>query len=77
MDVSRSTLLDTLLAASVEHGNGGAVNDALRTDIHIRSGSHLSVLADTESIHTLPVVRLGIVGDNHTVGNHHSRSIWM
>ena len=46
MDVA--TLLATLnqlLAGCVEHGDGGAMHDALRSDIHIGAGGHLAILA--------------------------------
>ena len=64
----------------VHHTTGGiedrdrrAVDDALRADIHIGTSRHLSVLAHAEGVHALPVVGLGVVGDDHTVGDDHSR----
>ena len=75
--VLRSALLAALLARRVQHGDGSAVHDALRTDVHVRSGSHLSVLAHTESVHALPVVGLRVVGYHHSVRHHHARSVRM
>ena len=60
-------------AGSVEHGDGGAVDDALRSDVHIRAGRHLSVLAHAEGVHALPVVGFRVVGYHHAVGHHHAR----
>ena len=31
-------------ASSVEQGNGGAVNDALGTDVHVGTSRHLTIL---------------------------------
>ena len=62
-------------ALGIEHGDGGAVDDALRTDVHIRAGRHLSVLRDAEGVVALPVVGLRVVGDDHAVGDHHARSV--
>ena len=57
----------------VEHGDGGAMHDALWTDIHIGTRRHLSILAYTEGIVAFPVVGLRIVGDDHAVGHHDAR----
>ena len=53
------------------------MNDALRTDIHIAAGRHLSVLAHTHRIHALPIVRFRIVGNHHTIRDHYSRGEFM
>ena len=64
-----------LLAGSVEHRDGCAVHDTLRTDVHIRTSGHLTILANAQSVVTLPVVGLAVVGNNHTVGHHHAGRI--
>ena len=71
VNVVATRLLLQLLAGGIEHSDGGAVNNALRTDIHIRTCGHLSILAHTKGIHARPVVGFRIVGDHHTVGHHH------
>ena len=63
------------LAGSVEHGDGGAVHDALRADIHIAAGGHLAVLRHTEGVVALPVVGLAVVGNHHAVGDHHAGGV--
>jgi len=65
------------LARGVHHRDGGAVDDPLRTDIHIGAGRHLAVLRHPEGVHALPVVGLRIVGDHHAVGHHDARGIGM
>ena len=66
-----------LLAGGIHHRDGGSVHDSLRADIHITSGRHLSVLAYAQGVETLPVVRLGVVGDNHSVGHDDPRRIFV
>ncbi len=65
----------THLTGCVQHGDGGAVDDALRTDVHIRASRHLSVLAHTHGVHALPVVGLRVVGNHHSIGHHYARSV--
>ncbi len=60
---------------SIQHGDGGAVDDALRTDVHVAAGGHLAVLRHAEGVVTLPIVGLAIVGYHHAVGDHHARSV--
>ena len=76
-NVLRSALLAALLARRVEHGDGCAVHDALRADVHVRSGCHLPVLAHAESVQALPVVGLRVVGYHHSVRHHYARSVRM
>ena len=61
----------------VEHSDVGAVHDALRADIHVRPGGHLTVLRHAKCIEFFPVVGFGIVGYHHAVGHHHPRGIDM
>ena len=49
------------------------MDDPLGSDVHIRSGGHLSVLGNAEGIKFLPVVRLTVVGNHHPVGYHNTR----
>ncbi len=63
------------LTAGVQHRNSGAVHDALWSDVHVRTGGHLSVLAHTQCVHALPVIRFGVVGNHHAVGDHHARGV--
>ena len=53
------------------------MNDSLRPDIHIRSGSHLSVLGYTKSIKPFPIVLFRIIRNDHTIGDHNPGSIFM
>ena len=62
-----------LTPGGVENGYRCAVHDSLRTDIHIRSGCHLTVLAHAEGVQSLPVVGLGVVGYHHSVGHYNPR----
>ncbi len=65
--------LAELHPGGVHHCDCGAVHDALRADVHVGAGRHLPVLAHAEGVHALPVVGLGVVGDDHAVGHDHSR----
>ncbi len=65
------------LAGGVEHGDGGAVDNALRPDVHVGSGGHLPVLRDAEGVHPLPIVGLRVVGNDHAVGDDDARSVGM
>ncbi len=51
------------------------MDDALRTDIHVAAGRHLTILRHAEGIHAFPVIGLGVVGDDHAVGDHHAGCI--
>ncbi len=62
-----------MTATGVENSDSSTVYNTLRTDIHIRPGCHLTILAHAKRIETLPVVGLGIVGHNHAVCHHHTR----
>ena len=53
------------------------MNYSLRTYIHIRSCSHLSVLRHSKCIELFPMVRLGVVRDHHTVGHYDSWRVLM
>ena len=63
------------LTGGVHHRNGGAVNDALRTYVHIGDRRHLPVLRYAEGVEALPVVGLGVVGNHHSVRHNHTGSI--
>ena len=63
------------LACGVEHRDGGAVHDALRTYIHIGAGSHLAILRHAQGVAALPVVGFGVVGNDHTVSHYHTGRI--
>ena len=65
------------LAGSVQHRDSGAVHNALRADIHVRTGGHLAVLRHAEGVVALPVVGFRVVGNHHAVGHHHARGILM
>ena len=65
----------TELAGGVQNGDGGAVDDALRADVHVGAGGHLAVLRHAEGIVALPIVGLAIVRNHHAVGDHHARSV--
>ena len=58
--------------ARVQHGDGGAVHNALGADVHVGPGGHLAILADAQGVHALPVVGLAVIGDDHAVGHHHA-----
>ncbi len=62
-------------STGIEYSDSCAVYDALRPDIHVRTGSHLSVLAYTEGIEALPVVGLGVIGYYHAVCHDYTRSV--
>ena len=47
------------------------MDDALRADVHVGAGGHLTVLADTEGVHAFVVIATAVVGDDHAVGHHH------
>ena len=51
------------------------MHNALRSDVHIASGCHLAVLAHAHGVQALPIVGLGVVGNNHAVGHNHTRGI--
>ena len=63
------------LARGVHHRDRRTVDDALRPDVHVRSGGHLPVLRDAEGVHPLPVVGFRVVGDHHAVGHHDARRV--
>ena len=48
------------------------MNDALRPDVHVGTGSHLPVLGHADGIEALPVVGAGVIGDHHAVGDNHA-----
>ena len=76
LSVLKTTRLE-LLACCIHHGDGCPMNYSLRTYIHIRSCSHLSVLRHSERIELLPMVRLRVVRDHHTVGDYHPWCVLM
>ena len=51
--------------------------DTLRSDVHIRTGSHLSVLSYAHSIETFPIIRFRIVWYHHTICNYYAGSIFV
>ena len=65
------------LATCVEHSDGGAVYNALRTNVHVASCGHLTVLGHPQGVEFFPVVRLAVVGDHHPVGHHHARCVFV
>ena len=64
-----------LLASSVEHCDRRSVNNTLRADIHIRTRRHLAVLRYAQSIVALPIIRLRVVGNYHTIRYHYAGCI--
>ena len=60
------------LTSRIEHRNCGTVDYALRTYIHVRSGCHLAVLRHAHGVEALPVIRLGVIGYDHTIGDHNT-----
>ena len=73
--VRAARLLCHLHAGSVEHGDRGAMDDALRPNVHVSPGSHLPILADAEGVEALPVVGLRVIRYDHAVGHDHPWSI--
>ena len=65
----------TELTGSVQDSDGGAVDDTLRTDVHVGTSGHLTVLRDTEGVVALPVVGFAVVGNHHAVGDDHTRGV--
>ena len=63
------------LPCRIKHCDGGAVNNALRANIHITARCHLAVLRYAKGVELLPVVRLGVIGNNHSVGYHYARGV--
>ena len=59
----------------IHHRNGGAMHNTLRADIHVAAGRHLAVLAHAQRIEAFPIVRFGIVGNDHAVGHNHARGV--
>ena len=51
------------------------MHNTLRADIHVAAGRHLAVLAHAQRIEAFPIVRFGIVGNHHAVGDYHTRRI--
>ena len=44
------------LSGGIHHGNCCTMHNALRTNVHIRSGSHLTVLRNTKCVEFFPIV---------------------
>ena len=65
------------LPRRIHHGDGGTVHYSLRTDIHVGAGGHLAILAHAQGVKPLPIIRLGVVRYDHSVGHHHPRRIFM
>ena len=53
------------------------MDDALWTDVHVRTRGHLPILRDAECVHAGEVVLGRMVRDDHTVGHHHTRACGM
>ena len=51
------------------------MHDTLGPYIHVAAGGHLAVLAHTQGVEALPVVGLGVVGNDHAVSHDYARSI--
>ena len=64
-------------AGSIQHCDGGAVHNALWAYVHVGTCRHLAVLCYAEGVVALPVVGFRVVGNHHTIGNHHARSVLM
>src|SRR5690606_26020053 len=52
----------------IKNCDGGAVNNSLRTYVHVTSSGHLSILGNPQSIVFLPIVGTGVIWDHHPVG---------
>ena len=61
----------------IQKGNGGAVYDALRTDVHKRAGRHLAVGGYAEGVEAVVILFGGVVGHHHAVGNDYAGCIGM
>ena len=64
-----------LFTCRVHHRDGGAVDNALRTYIHIGAGCHLTVLRYAHCIEPLPVVLLRVVRNHHSVRDYYTWSV--
>ena len=53
------------------------MNNTLRPNIHVRTSRHLTVLRYTKCIKALPVIGLGVIWNDHSVGYYNSWCIWM
>ena len=56
----------------IENCNCSPMNNALGSDIHIRTGSHLSILRNTKRIKLFPVILRRIIWNHHSVSNNKS-----
>ena len=65
--------LSTKHARCIHNRNGCAVHNALRTNVHVGSRSHLSVLRYTQRIEFLPIVWLAVIRNHHSVRHHNAR----
>ncbi len=64
-----------MAAACIKHGDGCAVDNALRAYIHIGTGCHLAILRHPHSVEPFPVVGPGVIGDDHAVGDDDARRV--
>eukprot|EP00754_Rhynchopus_humris_P038081 Rhum_TRINITY_DN20769_c0_g1::Rhum_TRINITY_DN20769_c0_g1_i1::g.172175::m.172175 len=64
-----------VLPRGVHDGDGRAVHDALRADVHERARRHLAVLRHAEGVHALVVVLRRVVRDHHAVRDHEARCV--
>ena len=65
--------LAELDAARVEDGVVGAVDDALRPDVHPAARGHLPVVGDAELHRAVPLLLVVEDADHQAVGEHHAR----
>ena len=53
------------------------MNDSLRSNVHVGTRCHLTVLRYAHRVHAFPVVRLGIIWNDHAVGDDNPRRVFV
>ena len=65
-----------ILPCRIQDGYRGTMHNPLRSDVHVRPGSHLSVLRNAQSAHVLVIGLGGIVGNDQPIGYDCHRGIF-